>query len=511
MRTASPKKLSLLILFFVMAPCMLMPKPKPPKLTTHFNERKHEAAVQKWLRTTSEVIALLEDRSFRHIDFSNFMQTMLKAGVASIDAHSAFIPNFEELAESLSGKFPGIGVSVLGKSNEDDHLLVVDVVDGSPAQKSGILGGDKIVEVGGEKLRGLSADEVVGKIKGKVGSTVRIKLIRDKRPLEFSVTREIIKDQSSCCYHFVEQNVYYLALKSFNEVAPKQMKGLVNKANKGDCKGIVLDLRSNPGGILEVAVEIAQLFIPKGSLVSQIKNRKNVVSKEFLTNEDPILTKKVPIMVLINNFTASAAEILAGTLQHYAQKADAHLPVFVIGTQSFGKGSVQEVIPISNGCALKQTTDLYYLANGTTVQANGIKPDIVIKPKAIPEVELKWIDELYGKETSLKHHITPDEIKKREKGKFPGFAHEIDKVTAHHQREAEQKRTDKEKDGKTPIKSREDEIALNSQIQAAVNLINLYNLAAQATPKEVETREKTLSFFNRFYLSDTPVKIKKVD
>lgn len=492
---------------------------KKPDITTSFNPKEHEAAVHRWLNTASEVITLIEKKSFRKVDISNMMQTMLKAGVASIDAHSTFIPNFEEVAETTSGKFSGIGVSIISKANEDESLLVVDIINDSPAEKAGMLAGDKIVEVAGEKLRGLSSDEVIGKIKGQIGTKVSLKVLRDKKPLSFDVKRDVIKDQTSYCYHFKDQNIYYFSLKLFSELAPQQIKNLLETANSNNSKGIILDLRSNPGGVLESAVDMAGLFLPKGSTVVLTKDNKNQVTGEYTTKTDPILKNNLPIVILVNNFTASASEILAGALRHYAAQEGANnLSVFLVGTTTFGKGSVQEVIPISNGCALKETTMLYFLPDGTSIQARGVEPDFLVKPKTVPEMELKWIDEFYGKETSLKHHITAGEIDKLKKSEFPGFAHEIDKITQKKQAEVDAKHEkEKDSDGKPAFnkeesaKKRIDDIALNIQIQAAVNIISVLDLGKKAYPEEVSTRNKALAFIKKNLLSDTPATVTKIE
>lgn len=509
-----------MLIFHAASTLALFGSSKNTELTTVFNPKEHEAAVHRWLNTASEVITLVEKKSFRKVDISNMMQTMLKAGVASIDAHSTFIPNFEEVTETTSGKFSGVGISIISKPNEDEFLLVVDVIDDSPAQKAGLIAGDKIVEVAGEKLRGLSSDEVICKIKGPIGTKVKLKILRDKKPMEFEVKRDVIKDQSSHCYHFKDQNIYYFSLKMFTELAPQQMKKLLETANSKDCKGIILDLRSNPGGVLEAAVEMASLFLPKGSTVVLTKDHKGQVTGEYATKTEPVLTTNLPIVILINNFTASASEILAGALRHYsAQEKDGqNLSVFLVGTPSFGKGSVQEVIPISNGCAIKQTTMLYFLPDGTSIQAKGVTPDVLIKPKTIPEMELKWINEFYGKETSLKHHVTATEIEKLDKNQFPGFAHEIDKITQKKQAEAEAKLDkEKEKDEKLQFdkqettKKRSEDIALNIQIQAAVNLISVLDLGRKAYPDEVSTRNKSLAFAKRHLLNDTPAIVTKIE
>jgi carboxyl-terminal processing protease len=513
------KKMHILCLLILQASLVIpLTLAKKNTISSTFNEKEHEASMHRWLNTTAEVISLMEKKSFRKIDFSNFMQTMLKAGVASVDAHSAFIPNFEEVSETTSGQFCGVGVSIITKANEDDHLLIVDVLDDSPAQKAGIIAGDKMVEVAGEKLRGLSSDEVIGKIKGQIGTKIKIKILRDKKPLEFEMKRDVIKDQSSHCYHFKDQDIYYFSLKLFTELAPQQMKKLLETANSNDCKGLILDLRSTPGGVLEAAVDIAGLFLPKGSTVVVTKDQNNNISGQYATKTDPVLKKNIPIVILTNNFTASASEILAGALRHYSDQEGSNLSVFIVGTTSFGKGSVQEVIPISNGCALKQTTMLYFLANGTSIQAKGIEPDILIKPKIVPEVELKWIDEFAGKETSLKHHITSQEVEKLAKNEFPGFAHEIDKLGQKKQTELEtkqekerQKNEKHEFNKQESTKKRLEDIALNVQIQAGINLISVVDLGKKAYPEELSSRNEMLNFIKKHLLNDIPTNVTKIE
>ena len=373
-----------------------------------------EKDIYQWFQTYAEAVSLIEKKSFKSVDFSKFIQDSLKSAVSHIDAHSAFFSreSYKTAIESTSGEFSGIGVSVITKAPDDESLLVIDVIQNGPAEKAGLKGGDKIIEVNGDKLKGLSSDEVVNKLKGKAGSTVKLKIIRNKKLLSFKVVRDIIKDQTSVSYLFPAQGVYYVSLKIFNEVASRQIEELLSIANSGKCKGIVLDLRRNPGGTMDAAVEIAGLFVKKNALVVLTKNKKKKLVNEYRTNRDPVLNSSVPIFILIDNFTASAAEILAGCLQHHSKTIDKNksLMVFLVGTSTFGKGSVQELIPIKNGCALKVTTMLYYLPDGVSIQARGIKPDFTVKPKFVPVDEMKWVNELYGKETALKNHITVEEV-----------------------------------------------------------------------------------------------------
>lgn len=500
-----------------------------------------EGDVYKWLQTYAEIVGLLEEKSFRTIDFAKYVQNSLKSAMASVDAHSTFFTqdSFNSVKESTSGEFSGIGVSINGKTPDDEALTVVDVIESGPAAKAGMQAGDRIVQVDGEALRGLSTDEVIAKLKGKTGTKVVIKVLRKKKkPMSFTITREIVKDQTSMCYRFIDQGIYYLSLKVFNEIAAKQMEELLVKANEGKCNGLILDLRRNPGGTMDSAIAMAGLFLDKGSLVVSTKNKKRELIQEYRTNRQPVLKTDVPIFILIDNFTASASEILAGALKHHAQQNNGKktLRVFLVGTPTFGKGSVQELIPVKNGCAVKVTTMLYYLPDDSSIQAKGIEPDFMIKPKTIPEEEMKWINELYGKEASLKNHITVEEVdgkkdkevqaaaepaKEEKKSlwrKLVGDKQESKQPEPKAEEEdldeyifdEDEEESVKPKDNKTLEEKQREAIALDVQIQASVNMINLLNIAKKADAELSKTRTNALTFLKKNYLTDVVTSVEKV-
>lgn len=481
-----------------------------------------EKDIFQWLQTYSEVVSLLEKKSFKTVDFSKFIQESLKSAVGQVDAHSSFFgqQSYKAAIESTVGEFPGIGVSVISKAPDDDALVIIDVIESGPAAKAGLKGGDKIVEVDGVKLKGLNADEVIAKLKGKVGTKVVVKVLRKKKPLEFAVTRDIIKDQTSQSYKFVDQNVYYVSLKIFNELSAKQVREMIKKANEGQCNGLILDLRKNPGGTLDSAIEMADLFLPKDSVVVLTKDNQGKVVQEYKTKHEAVLKSDVPIFIVIDNFTASAAEILAGCLCHHAkqEKETNKLMVFLVGIPTFGKGSVQELIPIKNGCALKLTTMLYYLPDGNSIQALGIKPDFAIKPKYVPVDELKWVQEFFGKETALANHISIDEVhadeadKSKKKAKGKSFWNRLfgwdEKGT---QKESTTNDEEKDaKDGKNWEERQQEGLALDVQIQTCVNMISLLSVAKQANPALISTRKKAKEFLKKHYLTDIPVSVEKI-
>lgn len=469
-----------------------------------------------WFKTYAEVIGLVERKAFRSVDFSNFIQDSLKSAVQQVDAHSSFFApdSFKQVMESATGEFGGIGVSVLTKSTDDDALAILEVIDGGPAAKAGLKGGDKIVEIEGEKLKGLSADEVVTKLKGKPGSKLSVKVLRDKKPKEFTITRDVIKDQTSMCFFFKDQGIYYLSLKIFAQNSAQQVSELLEKANDGQCKGVVLDLRRNPGGTLDSAIDVAGLFVPKKSLVVVTKDNKKQMISEYRTSTEPLLKSDRPIFILIDNFTASAAEILAGTLQHYSQKSmqtedgTQQIMVFLVGVPTFGKGSVQEVIPISNGCALKLTTMLYYLPGDVSIQARGINPDFTIKPRFIPTEEMKWITEMYGKEVSLKNHITVDEVQKGRKDPVDDDDDELPIKKDKDQKKDKKKKEDEEE--KSWEEKQKESLSQDVQVQASINMINLLAVARKYIPDQISSHEKALKFLKENYITDDSVAIEKV-
>lgn len=501
---------------------------KPHKQPESSNSEKD---IYQWFKTYSEVISLVEKKAFRTVNFSKFIQGSLKAAAAEIDAHSAFLSNdsYQSAMESTQGEFPGIGVSIISKAPDDDALVIVDVIPGGPAQIAGLLSGDKIVEADGHKFKGLSTDEAISKLKGKPGSVLTIKFLRNKKPLEMKITRDIIKDQTSLSYVFKSYKIYYLALKMFTENVAQQVAELLKIANAGKCKGIIIDLRRNPGGTLQSAIEMSGLFVENNSLIAVTKDRDHKIVDQYFTTTDPILKTDVPIFILIDNFTASAAEILAGALRYHSmqsyekkdQKKRSNILVFLVGTETFGKGSVQEVIPISNGCALKLTTMMYYLPGDLSIQATGIAPDFIIKPRFIPTDEMKWVAEMYGKEKSLKHHISvkeatgkagaDDEKKDREQAEQNSLEDLMD--AAYDAPKATSAADDEKKDENYPQKWEErqkEELGHDIQVQAAVNMINLLGMARLCDAKILSTRQRALEFLKSHYLTDDKVEIEKV-
>lgn len=491
---------------------------------------KTQEEIISWLPVYSEVINLVEQKSFQSVAFSDFIVNSLKAAISQVDAHSAFFDekSYRSLREAASGEFSGIGVSILSKAPDDDTIAIIDVIPNGPADGVGMLPGDAIIAIEGEPLKGLSTDEVITKIKGKQGTSVTVKIIRARKEAkEFSIVRNTIKDQTALCYSFNNHNIYYVALKTFNEASAKQISQLLSKTTKSGCRGIILDLRRNPGGTLDSAIEMAELFLEKDSLVVSTKYKDGTVVRSYKTTKTPLVKSDTPLFVLVDNFTASASEILAGCLRHHAAEhtpGNEKLSVFIVGTTTFGKGSVQEVIPIGQGCALKLTTMLYYLPDDSSIQAVGIVPDFCIKPKFFPSEEARLMQELYGTESNLKHHVpaqkksipetpsaTQEPSSQQEAPAEKGF---WDRLFNKQKKAPVSEETDKcahqPKQEKSWEQRQQEYLSADVQVQASINMINLLHLAKKLNPHAVASRDKALAFLKEHFVTDDTMVPEKV-
>jgi carboxyl-terminal processing protease len=426
-----------------------------------------DEVVFHWIGIFAETVDLIQKKHYKPENIEDAMKKSIKSFVSTFDPHSSFLDaeNYKELMDSTSGIFYGIGIVIDNTRREKDKaLLVVDVIDGGPADQVGIVSTDKIMEVDGKPLEGLSTEKIITMIKGEKNTKVELKILRDNAPdlLTFTVTRDAVKEQQSLCFLLKDQDIYYLALTMFSDLAMQQMERLLKMILKGNnCRGLIIDLRNNSGGLLSSVLDIASLFLPKGSPVVHTKNGKEEMLSEYKTEKNPLTTSwQIPIIILINNYTASAAEILAGTLKYYARNPSNNIDmseVYLLGEKTFGKGSVQEIIPLQD-CAIKLTTTLYFLPDGKTIQGIGIEPDIMVK-RTTPETEQsKWFTLHYGREEILANTIS---VYKKENEK-------------------------NEKKKEKPKKSRSQErieklITQDNQLQEAVRVIKIVNQQKQKT------------------------------
>ncbi|MDN6856419.1 S41 family peptidase [Pseudomonas sp. CAN2814] len=347
------------------------------------------------LRTFAEVLDRVKAAYVEPVDDKTLLENAIKGMLSNLDPHSAYLgpEEFAELQESTSGEFGGLGIEV---GSEDGFVKVISPIDDTPAASAGIQPGDLIVKIDGKPTKGQSMNEAVDSMRGKAGAPITLTIVRGGgKPFDVTLKRAIIKVKSVKS-QLLEPGFGYLRITQFQvntgEETVKALAKLRND-NKGKLKGVVLDLRNNPGGVLQSAVEVADAFLTKG-LIVYTKGR--IPNSELRFSADPAdPSDGVPLVVLINGGSASAAEIVAGALQDQKR-------AILMGTDSFGKGSVQTVLPLNNDRALKLTTALYYTPNGRSIQAQGITPDIEVERAKVTREQ----SEFDGfKEADLQGHL----------------------------------------------------------------------------------------------------------
>ncbi|QQW72469.1 S41 family peptidase [Helicobacter pylori] len=345
----------------------------------------------------SNVVSEIEKKYVDKISISEIMTKAIEGLLSNLDAHSAYLneKKFKEFQAQTEGEFGGLGITV---GMRDGVLTVIAPLEGTPAYKAGVKSGDNILKINNESTLSMSIDDAINLMRGKPKTPIQITIVRknEPKPLVFNIIRDIIKLPSVYVKKIEKTPYLYVRVSGFDKNVTKSvLDGL--KANP-KAKGIVLDLRGNPGGLLNQAVGLSNLFIKEGILVSQ-KGKNKEENLEYKANGRAPYTN-LPIAVLVNGGSASASEIVAGALQD-------HKRAIIIGEKTFGKGSVQMLLPVNKDEAIKITTARYYLPSGRTIQAKGITPDIVIYPGKVPENENKFS----LKEADLKHHLE-QELKK---------------------------------------------------------------------------------------------------
>ena len=320
-----------------------------------------------------EVLENIQKDYVDDVDQSDMMDSAINGVLQSLDPYSAYMSPelFEEMQTDTRGEFGGLGIEI---GMEAGVVKVISPIDDTPAAKAGIKAGDYIVKIGNEQVQGKSLLEAVKLMRGPVGTSIELTVRRKKvkKPLEFKIERKIIEVQSvSSKIIGEEKNLGYIRLKSFNENSDKQfLKSVKEFEKKSKIKGYVFDLRNNPGGLLTQAINITYFFLEDGEIVST-KGRKVSETRKFFARKGDEIKGK-PIVVLINNGSASASEIFAGALKD-------HKRAIILGENSYGKGSVQSIIPLRNGGGIRLTISKYYLPSGKSISEVGVTPDIVIE------------------------------------------------------------------------------------------------------------------------------------
>lgn len=361
------------------------------------------ASPYRRLGVLSQVMAHIENSYVDAVDEDRLIDGAIRGMVSSLDPHSSYLnPEEYALLESdTTGEFGGVGVEIDARG---DYLTVIAPIPGSPAARAGVRAGDEIVSIEGRDARGLDVDEAVRRMRGAPGTRVRVVLQRRgvSEPIRLDLVREVVH-VSSVESRMLPEGVGYVALKSFQDRASVEVDRALDALTReagGTLRGLVLDLRNNPGGLLDEAVFVADEFLPEGVIVST-RGRDGTAQDEARAHAAGT-RPGFPIVVLVNEYSASAAEILAGALQD-------HRRATLVGTRTFGKGSVQTVIDLPDGGALKLTIARYFTPSGRSIQAQGIAPDVQVEQVEVPEAPAPGSADAPERERDLDQHLPNSE------------------------------------------------------------------------------------------------------
>lgn len=349
------------------------------------------------LRAFSEIFGRIKSSYVEPVEDKTLLENAIRGMLSGLDPHSAYLDlgEFKDLREGTSGEFGGLGIEV---SMEDGFVKVVAPIDETPAAEAGVKSGDLIIRLDDTPVKGLSLAEAVEIMRGEPGSKIMLTIIREgaDKPLKLELTRAIIKVKSVRT-ETLESGYGYVRISTFQSPTGESLREAINQLktdNGGKLKGLVLDLRNNPGGVLDAAVEVSDAFLNKGMIV-YTEGRIQDSDQKFHAKPGDMLNG-APIVVLVNGGSASASEIVAGALQD-------HQRAVILGTKTFGKGSVQTVMPLTNDTAVKMTTARYYTPSGRSIQADGIEPDIKLDALQISAAEDNGFQPL--READLSRHL----------------------------------------------------------------------------------------------------------
>ena len=325
----------------------------------------------KQLNLFGDVFQRVQEQYVEEVTDKKLIESAISGMLQSLDPHSSYLSadSYKDMQVKTKGKFGGLGIEI---TMEDGVVKVVSPIDDTPAAKAGMMSGDLIIGVDGESIRGLTINESVSKLRGPVGSKVIITVVRGKKdPYEIEIKRDIINIKS--VKHNIIKNIGYVRLTTFSDTTTSGLEKALTEIKKdlgNKFQGLILDLRNNPGGLLNQSISVADTFLNQGEIVSTQGRNDDDTSRVFAKKGD--LINGQPLVVLINSGSASASEIVAGALKDHSR-------AIIIGTRSFGKGSVQSIIPLAGNGAMRLTTARYFTPSGVSIQAKGIEPDIIVE------------------------------------------------------------------------------------------------------------------------------------
>ncbi|TCJ12879.1 S41 family peptidase [Parasulfuritortus cantonensis] len=376
-------------------------------------EREPQPLPIEDLRAFAEIFGKIKSDYVEPVEDKKLITEAINGMLSGLDPHSAYLDSaaFKEMQEGTQGEFGGLGIEV---GMEDGFVKVVSPIEDTPAYKAGLKSGDLVIKLDDTPVKGMTLNDAVKRMRGKPGTDITLTIIRkgEAKPVVTTLTRAVIKIKS-VKYKLAEPGYGYVRITQFQERTGENLAAALKDmetTNKGPLKGLVLDLRNDPGGLLNTAVGVAGAFLKPGELVVYTDGRTEDAKMHLTNNREnylrhgeadylkglPAWVKDVPMVVLVNGGSASASEIVSGALQD-------HKRALIVGTQSFGKGSVQTILPLANGTAIKLTTARYYTPSGRSIQAKGITPDIVVEEATVTQGDAPRMD---IREADLEHHLT---------------------------------------------------------------------------------------------------------
>lgn len=426
----------------------------------------------KSLEVFSNVLSLIQKNYVESVDATEVLQGAIRGMLSSLDPHSSYLKpdDFKDLKMETKGSFTGIGIEI---TIRDSTLTVVSPIEGTPGDRAGLKAGDKIVKIENELTKDMTLMEAVKKMRGPKGTTVNISVYREgwTELKEHTIIRDVIP-LLSVRSMVLDPGYVYIRISNFQSKTTKDFKKALDElSSKGRISGLIIDLRNNPGGLLAQSVKISDIFIDEGILVS---TKGRIEEQNTTYNARSSGTKyNFPMVVMVNEGSASASEIVAGALQD-------HKKALIVGTQTFGKGSVQTIIPMSNGAGLRLTTARYYTPSGRSIQAKGITPDIIIEKIQPPtDDEDKDKKKTFIREKDLRHHIENGNVtKEQEQEQKPE-----DKLTEE-KKETKIEKSIKEKVEEEASKTQE-LLAKDNQLRTALMLLKGLNVYSGFTPQAV--------------------------
>lgn len=365
------------------------------------------------LRVFSEVLSLLEANYVENLDTNELIDGAIRGMLKTLDPHTSYLPPeaFTQMKVETSGRFGGLGIEITIKKG---ILTVVTPIEDTPAFEAGVEAGDRIIKIEDESTLDMTLSDAVDRLRGKIGTEITVTIYREGKDEPFEVTlmraNIQIKSVKSKIY---EGNIGYVRIRSFTKTTSRDLDAVLAEFKVKQVKRIVMDLRNNPGGLLNQAVEVSDRFLKPENLIVYTQGRTDEQNMRFTTH-DQIQRVSYPMIIIVNNGSASASEIVAGALQDSGR-------AIILGTQTFGKGSVQTIIPLSDGSALRLTTARYYTPSGRVIQENGITPDIIVEvpiPIRQAKSEVEKGDEGVKKEkVKMRRFLREKDLKKHLKGK----------------------------------------------------------------------------------------------